>query len=507
MTRVPFFLCFSALIAAAISVNACGGNDDAGDGDGPTNEGAGGPGSPSSSDADGGAPATTGGGDAGSGNAACPAFDVTLDTLTAHDTSASPVYDRAHFGANFGAASWVSQGGATIAVDPTKMDMSLNPVTPGHVSAVDVHTLVPSRPTLRWFAHVVPWFKAGGGNHVDIGVDNDTDAWAHAMIDDARRRGFDGVIVDWYGQTSYENSVTLRMQRYVATLPPKSFSLAIMMDKGIANLSEATLENEIRYVQQQYFPDPAYEREGGKPILMFFGVDGALGGAAMAQAKAATGGDMVWVTQGASTLANAWVDQSFDWAHVYHDGIAAADPHNLAGVTSYYSAVASSPKKAFGSMSAGFNGTLTKSVAWSKGKALPRDEGACLVDWSRTIDKVIPANVTRMQWVTWNDWEEGSQVESGVENDVAVTASVAGTSLRWTVTSGTGDESTIDHYAVYASRDGVHAARIATVAPGIHALDLGTSACVDRATSWRLEVVAVGKACVRDHASALVTYP
>jgi len=74
---------------------------------------------------------------------------VTIDSLLGHNTSASAHYDGAHFAANFGATTVISQAGETKAVDPAHLDMSENAVTPGHVSNVDVHTLVPARPDLR----------------------------------------------------------------------------------------------------------------------------------------------------------------------------------------------------------------------------------------------------------------------------------------------------------------------------------------------------------------------
>jgi hypothetical protein len=83
-------------------------------------------------------------------------FNVTLASLTNHNTSAYAAYNQANFAANFGTTTWVNQNGTTMAVDPTQMDESLNPITPGHVSKADVHMLIPSRPGLRWFAHATP---------------------------------------------------------------------------------------------------------------------------------------------------------------------------------------------------------------------------------------------------------------------------------------------------------------------------------------------------------------
>ena len=435
------------------------------------------------------------------------AANVDVTALGAHDTPASPTYDQAHFAANFGTTTWISQSGTTMPVDPTKADMSENPITPGHVSNVDVHTLIPSRPDLRWFAHITPWFrKGGGGGHIDIGLQYDSDAYVQSMVDDMRRRGFDGVIVDWYGQGSYEDSVTLRMQKYVDSLPAKSFTFIIMMDAGINGLSESVLEQQIKYVQTQYFADANYELEGGQPILMFFGVNGALGSSAMQTAKTNTGGKMVWVVQGTSSLSQSWDDQAFDWTHDFLNGPSQTDPYNLASVKSFYTSMAKQTKKAFGSLAAGFDGTLTKSVSWSKGKYLPRGSGACIVQWSKTIDSAIPKNVTRMQWATWSDWEEGTEIESGVENDAVVTASIAGSKMSWTITTGTGDESTIDHYEIFASIDGKTGVDLGAVPAGTHSFDLASAKCPLASGAWQVLVDAVARPNIRDHLAAPVTY-
>lgn len=433
------------------------------------------------------------------GGGAC-AGAVPIDSLVGHNTSASPTYDQAHFAANFGTTSWISQAGATVTIDPARMDRSMNPVTPGHVSNVDVHTLVPGRPDLRWFAHVTPWF--GGASHIDIGLDNNTDAYAAAMLQDVKRRGFDGIVVDWYGQGGEEDQATLEMQAYLHAHPELGLKLIVMLDKGIPNLSQSVLIANLHYLEGQYLHDSIYEQEGGKPIVMFFGVTAALGSSVMASVKASDGSNEVWVMEGAGSLSQSFADQVFDWANIYTDGIHAADPYNLGGFSSFYTNVSQSSKHAFGAMMAGFNGTLTKSVGWSMGKYIPRDHGACIVARAARLAQIIPPNVTRMQWVTWSDWEEGTQVETGVDSDLVVTAQVAGTSLTWTVTGGTGDESTVDHYAIYGSADGTTATLLGTVPAGTHAFDL-TGACLAHGTA---AVIAVGKPMIRDTASSWVAY-
>jgi hypothetical protein len=149
-------------------------------------------------------------------------FNVPLVSLTNHNTSANPAYNAFNFSANFGPTSWVSQAGAIIAVDTNKLDQSLNPITPGHVSKTDVHTLLPSRPDLRWFAHATPWF--GPNNHINIGLNNNTDAYVAAMITDMKNRGFNGVVINWYGKTHQTDNVALRIKNYLASIPGNTFT-------------------------------------------------------------------------------------------------------------------------------------------------------------------------------------------------------------------------------------------------------------------------------------------
>ncbi len=431
-------------------------------------------------------------------------FNVTLASLINHNTSASAAYNQANFAANFGTNSWVNQNGTTMAVDPTQMDMSLNPITPGHVSKTDVHTLIPSRPDLRWFAHATPWF--GTGSHIDIGLNNNTASYVAAMVTDMKNRGFNGVVINWYGQNHSTDGVTQKLKAYLAGLANNTFTYILMVDKGVlGGLGTSNLQYQIQYCQNQYFTDPNYEREptsSGMPILMFFGVRSGVGSSGMATLKANLGGNMVWVEQGTSYLSESWEDQCFEWTHEFQTGVNGGDPFNLAAVTASYPTIKNSGKKAFGAMCGSFNGTLTKSVSWSMGKYLPGSNGLCVVQRAAAINSAIFNNMTRMQWTTWSDWEEGTPVESGIENHFALTAQVnAPNVLSWTRTAG--DERTIDHYELYASTNGVNAAFLGSVRTGLYQTNL--SALNLAPSNYQLYVDAIGKPCIRDHLSPPVS--
>jgi hypothetical protein len=157
----------------------------------------------------------------------------------------------------------------------------------------------------------------------------------------------------------------------------------------------------------------------------------------MTDLKAETGGNMVWVEQGTGYLSESWEDECFEWTEQFDNAVNTNDPFNLSGVTADYHTILISGKKAFGAMCGNFNGTLTKSLSWSLGKYLPSSNGLCEVQRAATINNSIFNNMTRMQWPTWSDWEEGTQVESGIENNFAVGGQVNSSNiLFWAITGG-----------------------------------------------------------------------
>ncbi len=49
-------------------------------------------------------------------------FNVTLASLTNHNTSAYSNYTENTYGANFGTTSWINQNGTTMVIDPVADD-------------------------------------------------------------------------------------------------------------------------------------------------------------------------------------------------------------------------------------------------------------------------------------------------------------------------------------------------------------------------------------------------
>src|SRR5262249_33879012 len=104
-----------------------------------------------------------------------------------------------------------------------------------------------------------------------------------------------------------------------------------------------------------------------------------------------------------------------------------------------------------------------------------------------------------LQIATWNDYEEATEIESGIDGCTFLVPALSGTTLTWTVQGAS--ESTIDHFTVFASIDGQNLAKLADVPAGQHAIDL---AQFNLPSPVSLFVKATGKSSIRNSLSAPV---
>ena len=110
----------------------------------------------------------------------------------------------------------------------------------------------------------------------------------------------------------------------------------------------------------------------------------------------------------------------------------------------------------------GFNDAL---AGWGSGRAIDQQ---CGQTWLQTFSQINSRynsgrQLPYLQLVTWNDYEEGTELESGIDSCFSLEASVSGNTLEW---STSGNENTVDHYAVYSSQDGQNMTPLTQTQPG-----------------------------------------
>jgi PKD repeat protein len=369
-------------------------------------------------------------------------------------------------------------------------------VKPGNISKVDIHTLLYTGTTTKVFAHYMPWWNSSG--HVSIGLGDEANpAVVNAQVADAISRGMDGFIVDWYGpQNTHHNTATLNVK--AAAEASTNFEFAICEDSGsLTGAADVTtkLLSDIQYMADNYFSSPRYLFWNGRPVVLFFlnttlAID-------WATVRAQAAGNPVFIFRNASGFTDTDSDGSFSWTNVSSNvndmGLSAQD-------TFYTTGLARPSLLTIGSAYKGFNDTL---ASWGSDRIMNQQCGQTwLATWAE-ISKYysVSTQLPFLQLPTWNDYEEGTEVESGIDNCVTISAALSGSTLGWTIT---GQENTIDYYTVFASQDGVNLMPVEQVAAGTHAADL--SALGLPAGQYSFFVKAVAKPGLLNQMSGAVSY-
>jgi hypothetical protein len=105
------------------------------------------------------------------------------------------------------------------------------------------------------------------------------------------------------------------------------------------------------------------------------------------------------------------------------------------------------------------------------------------------------------QLLTWNDYEEGSELKTGIDDCVTIFAALSGNLLSWTAT---GSLTAIDHFTVFISSDGQNLMSLGDFPVTTNSFDL-TSANMAPA-NYKLYVKAVGKPSLANQTTPAVAY-
>ncbi len=343
----------------------------------------------------------------------------------------------------------------------------------------------------------MPWF--GDHRHMQVGYNSQRPEQIRRQIEDMISRGIDGVILDWYGPADFTNVTALGVMAEAEK--HSGFTFAIMVDKGAVTLSrcagcsdQQSLVHLVQYVEQTFAPSPAYARVNGRPLIAEFEIDLHYRVDWDAVAAAAASNPM-FIFQNGPGFTHVRSNGGYAW-------VRASDPtYGMNYLKKFYEAAdAAAGEYAIGGVYKGFNDTL---ASWSLNRVMKQQ---CGQTWLETFAKINSYYngghpLDAIQLVTWNDYEEGTELETGIDNCVSISARQAGGSLRWQLS---GDESTIDHYQIYISANGRDLMPLNSMSPGSRSLNLASYSLP--AGNYVAYVQAIGKPGLTNQISHGVKY-
>jgi len=373
----------------------------------------------------------------------------------------------------------------------------------GNVSKLPISSLLYGGSTTKIYATWLGWF--GQPNHMSVGYISDTQAQVHAQVQDMISRGIAGAIADWYGvsNASIENATTLL--RNEAEASSGQFQFAIMEDGGALGFAAksngcdvtAQLISDLGYIASQYESSSAYIRVNGRPVVYFFDVDAFY--IDWPRVLASVPGNPLVLLRGTNGFTRSTSNGGYSWVNIQQD-----NPFNpeLNAQDSFFHAAQQAPQRfAVGTAYKGFNDSL---ASWGTNRIIDQNCGQTWLQSFSEAGKFYSSSnqLPALQIATWNDYEEGTTIEPGIDNCVYLVPSQSGSTISWTVN---GKENTIDHYVVFISTDGTNLSHLADVPRGTHAVDL-SKLSLSGGTTYFVFVKAIGLPSIKNKMSPAIAY-
>jgi len=370
---------------------------------------------------------------------------------------------------------------------------------PGNVSKLPVRSLLYTGATTRIFARYMPWF--GDSHHRDVGYRSDDPQQVARQVADMLSRGIEGAIIDWYGPDSGpKNQSTILLMHQAEQ---QGLKFAISTDTGVLGDCRkrncdltAQLIVVLHYVVEHFASSPAYLRFNARPALFFFGME--KDSINWKRVRQTLPSEVLFFFRNSPEFNDPEANGVYAW--VAPETAGPQDPMALQYLQRFYSKARQSDKIVMGSAYKGFNDA---DANWGKGRTIDQ---VCGQTWLTTFNEAsrfyssshqLPALIIP----TWNDFEEGTEIETGIDNCVAVKAAITQYTIEWTLS---GREDTLDHFSILA-RDGSDWTVVRDVSAALRSIPLRDLHLTEKTTA--LCVQAVGKASLLNHASGPLAYP
>jgi len=403
-------------------------------------------------------------------------------------------------------------------------------------------------------------------NNVRTGYNSDDNHTLAAQIDDLRRRHIDGAIMSWDGNGTKEDEATLKFQKLVnehgcpsaqqcdpmylimydgasMAYTVKSTGIRGTNGDGCGGRSGgryedcvvAHIRNDMCYMNGMHWGNSAYLKANGRPVVQIFPSERVIPATGSAPSWAdvwkhvdewnrklpkncgkapynADNGVPMILFENAAGFTHVASSGAYDWVRV-----SGTDPSNdqfrfnisarsdsRQTLDQFYEAARQHPgMQVWGAAFKGFNSSKS---AWGTNRILDQACGrlwmASLVDSNRFYtDTPLPY----LQIVTWNDYNEGTEIETGIDNCYTVAASANGTTLTWALqtNNAAASLSTVSHIEIYDSVDGENLTLLASV-PAAASGTLSLAAL--RPGAHRIFVLMVGRNSILNRISPPVPF-
>ncbi len=404
-------------------------------------------------------------------------------------------------------------------------------------------------------------------NNVVTGYTSNSSSTVAAQAEDLIRRHIDGAAMTWEGDGTSEDGATLAFQSYVnghhCNGPQKCTPMYLIMDDGpdvgynvtstgipgtsgvacSTSLSPTNYENcviqhirnDMCYMNGYHWGNDAYQKWNGRPVVQVFpyenGTPIPATGAAPSWADVwvqianwngdlesncssapynADNGEPLIIFENAGGFTHEDSSGSYYWIEP-DTGVANQFVYNIGPASDgasedyFYQTAQNYPNDMV--WGAGFKGFNDVESQWGANRIMDQDCGQTWLNSLTASNSYFTSSA--LPWLevdTWNDYNEGTEIESGIDNCYTASGSINGNVLTWNLNptnSSLASLSTVSHVEIYSTSDGgTTMDLLATESPA----SSGTYTLSLPAGSYQIYVRMVGKNSMLNRMSLPITY-
>ena len=265
-----------------------------------------------------------------------------------------------------------------------------------------------------------PWF--GNGEHINVGYSCHDPIVLRQQIARARELNIGGFVVNWYGERKQFEDQTLTMLQQAAT--ESDFKMAVQYDEAVdqAGGTTDTVIGELQYLYDHHIGPKAdhaaaaYLRYHGRPVIFIFPKTTETDWDRVRQTTQSWPDPPLLIYKDQSAKYPNAFDGFYAWVQPGRGGWA-PDGSNWGGDYLdyfYKNMTLHHPDKiAVGAVWPGFDDTK---ASWSRNRKMANRCGKTFEDGLRVFRKYYGDQNAPpyLLIVTWNDYEEGTAVERGI---------------------------------------------------------------------------------------------
>jgi hypothetical protein len=332
----------------------------------------------------------------------------------------------------------------------SKQDFSAN-IQSGNASDRSIMDDLYTGATTKVWIHTTDWWGLSG--HIKNGLTSNSIAQMEAEVAAAADRGVYGITPDWYGRGNTANHTTLNSTYLKLRDACVANGLKFFLSYDAAAYTgfavpQDEYEADMAYANANYFGSSCYYLDGGRPLFAWF--DHSVGDIdyPLARTFADSNGNSKWIFRNPSGADYAYSDGAFGWTS-----------SGMAYINNLITEIKARPSKIMFMLEGpGFNDTL---ASWGTGRITNQRNGQEWLDRLAAINAAWNSGdqLEHLLIQTWNDYEEGSEVETGVYaglDTIAVSLALNG-DMSWSIPSANADA--IAHVIIWSTQDATNITR------------------------------------------------